>query len=124
MAELIFDERLGQVAGTLAGVDGIRIWHDQALVKPAYGNHTAFHFDNPFWSFSSRDSLSLWVALDDATIANGCLWYLPRHAQGNAFEPVAIGENLGDIFKFTRSGAKYRPCRPIAPPAASFTTTA
>jgi phytanoyl-CoA hydroxylase len=99
MAELMFDERLGKVAGTLAGVDGIRIWHDQALVKPAYGNHTAFHFDNPFWSFSSHDSISLWVALDDATLANGCLWYFPGTHKETRFEPVGIGENLGDIFK-------------------------
>ena len=99
MAELIFDERLGRLAGALAGVDGIRIWHDQALVKPAYGNHTAFHFDNPFWSFHSKDSLSIWLALDDATLENGCLWYFPGTHKETLFEPVGIGENLGDIFK-------------------------
>lgn len=99
MAELIFDERLGQVAGTLAGVDGIRIWHDQALVKPPYGNHTAFHMDNPFWSFSSKDAISLWVALDDATLANGCLWYLPGTHKLATFAPTDIGENLGGLFK-------------------------
>ncbi len=99
MAELIFDERLGRVAGTLAGVDGIRIWHDQALVKPPYGNHTAFHCDNPFWSFSSKNAISLWIALDDATLANGCLWYLPGTHLSASFEPTGIGENLGSLFK-------------------------
>ncbi len=54
MAELMFDEKLGRMAATLAGIDGIRIWHDQALIKPPYGNHTAFHLDNPFWSFHSQ----------------------------------------------------------------------
>src|ERR1700694_4573080 len=56
MAELMYDERLGRLAGTLAGVDGMRVWHDQALVKPPYGNHTSFHFDDPFWSFYSHDA--------------------------------------------------------------------
>src|SRR5690606_7533934 len=46
MRELMFDRRMGEVAGTLAGVDGIRIWHDQALIKPPYGNPTAWHLDN------------------------------------------------------------------------------
>ena len=32
MAELIFDPRLGRLAGLLAGVDGMRVWHDQALI--------------------------------------------------------------------------------------------
>jgi phytanoyl-CoA hydroxylase len=99
MAELIFDERLGRLAGTLAGVEGIRVWADQALVKPGYGNITAFHLDDPFWSFSSKDSLTIWLALDDATIENGCLWYLPGTHQEATFELVSIGENLGDIFR-------------------------
>jgi phytanoyl-CoA hydroxylase len=99
MAEIIFDERLGRLVGALSGVDGVRIWHDQALVKPPYGNHTAFHYDNPFWSFHSHDSVSMWVALDDATLANGCLWYLPGTHLSATFQPVGIGENMGDMFK-------------------------
>src|SRR5689334_5529048 len=58
MKELMFDARLGKMMADLAGVDGIRIWHDQALIKPAWGNPTGWHLDNPFWSFTSRDSLS------------------------------------------------------------------
>ena len=99
MAELMFDERLGRLAGTLAGVDGIRIWHDQALFKPPYGNPTAFHLDNPFWSFHSKDAISIWVALDDATLPNGCLWYLPGTHHEASFTAINIGEELGDIFK-------------------------
>ena len=99
MAELIYDERLARLAGLLAGVDGVRLWHDQALIKPPYGNHTAFHFDDPYWSFYSRQAVNVWVALDDATLANGCLWYLPGTHREARFELVAIAENLGDVFK-------------------------
>lgn len=99
MAELMLDQRLGEVAGRLAGVDGIRIWHDQALFKPPYGNPTAWHLDNPYWSFSSHDSISLWVALDDATLANGCMWYLPGTQRTARHETVGIGHNQTDLFK-------------------------
>jgi len=99
MAKIIYDENLGRMAATLAGIDGIRIWHDQALIKPPYGNHTAFHLDNPFWSFHSPNAISIWVALDDATLSNGCLWYLSGTHKEATFESVGIGENLGDIFK-------------------------
>jgi hypothetical protein len=99
MAELIFDENLGRLAATLAGIDGIRIWHDQALIKPPYGNHTAFHMDDPFWSFHSKNAISIWVALDDATLANGCLWYLPGTHKESTYESTGIGENLGSLFK-------------------------
>ncbi len=115
MAELMLDARLGKVAATLAQVDGIRVWHDQALIKPPYGNPTAWHLDVPYWSFQSRDALSIWVALDDATLANGCLWYLPGTHKTARFENVNIGHNQRDLFKLypeweTREAVSV-PCR-------------
>jgi len=99
MREIMFDPRLGEMATTLAGVDGIRIWHDQALIKPPYGNPTAWHLDNPYWSFSSRNAISIWVALDDATLANGCMFYLPGSHKTARFENANIGVNVGNLFK-------------------------
>ena len=98
MRSLMHDSRLGAAAGTLAGVDGIRIWHDQALFKPPFGNPTSWHLDNPFWSFSSRDAISVWVALDDATKDNGCLYYLPGTHKAARYDNVGIGQNLADLF--------------------------
>jgi ectoine hydroxylase-related dioxygenase (phytanoyl-CoA dioxygenase family) len=98
LAALILDSRLGEVAARLAGVSAIRIWHDQALIKPPYGNPTSWHLDNPFWSFSSRDAISVWIALDDATTANGCLWYLPGTQRSARFDLVEIGSNFGALF--------------------------
>jgi phytanoyl-CoA hydroxylase len=98
MHRLMHDPRLGEVAATLAGIDGIRIWHDQALVKPPYGNPTGWHLDNPYWSFSSPQALSLWVALDDATLGNGCMWYVPGSHKTARYENSGIGPNLADLF--------------------------
>src|SRR5262245_14784999 len=97
MAKLIMDPELGRVAGTLAGGDGIRIWHEQAVIKPTFGNPTAWHLDNPYWSFASRDSISIWVALDDATLANGCMWYIPGSHKTARFDNVGIGQSIGDL---------------------------
>jgi len=99
MRELVLDECLGRMAGTLAGVDGLRIWHDQALIKGPYGNATSWHLDNPFWSFSHPISISVWVALDDATIENGCLWYLPGTHKEAGYKDTFIGANMRDLFK-------------------------
>lgn len=99
MRALMFDERLGRLAATLAGVDGVRIWHDQALIKPPFGNPTGWHLDNPYWSFSSRDAISLWMALDDATLSNGCMYYIPGSHKTATYDNAGIGERLGDLFK-------------------------
>ncbi|MCY3781443.1 MAG: phytanoyl-CoA dioxygenase family protein [Chloroflexi bacterium] len=98
MRRLMLDERLGKMAADLAGVDGIRIWHDQALIKPPWGNPTAWHLDNPYWSFSSRAAISLWVALDDATRDNGCLYFLPGTHKLATWDNVSIGSNISGLF--------------------------
>ena len=95
--ELMHDERLGRIAATLAGIEGIRIWHDQALIKEPLANPTSFHRDVPYWSFDSHDAISLWVALDDATVQNGCLYIMPGSQSLTDFRVGAIGENVGAI---------------------------
>jgi ectoine hydroxylase-related dioxygenase (phytanoyl-CoA dioxygenase family) len=100
MRKLILDERLGKVAATLAGVDGVRLYHDQALFKPAQGNPTAWHLDNPFWSFHSPKAMTMWIALDDATLGNGCMWYVPgSHKTATPEKNLNIGEDFAGLFK-------------------------
>lgn len=96
--QVMLDERLGKMAAELAGVDGIRIWHDQALIKKPWANPTSWHLDTPYWSFSDSRALSIWVALDDATYENGCLFFIPGSCQKTTFENPGIGKNMGAIF--------------------------
>ncbi|HHB78307.1 MAG TPA: phytanoyl-CoA dioxygenase family protein [Saprospiraceae bacterium] len=98
MKELIFDERIGKMAAELAQVNGIRVWHDQALIKRPWANPTAWHLDTPFWSFSHRQALSIWIALDDVTIQNGCLYFLPGTHKETQFDEPGIAASIGDIF--------------------------
>jgi phytanoyl-CoA hydroxylase len=98
LAELLLDLRIGDLAAALTGVERMRLWNDQALFKPPWGNPTAWHLDAPYWSFDDRRALTVWVALDDATVENGCLWYLPGTHLSAGFDAVDLGSNLGGIF--------------------------
>ena len=98
MKKIMLDERLGKMAADLAGWDGTRIWHDQALIKRPWGNPTALHLDTPFWSFSDRRALSIWVALDDATYQNGCLYFFPGTYHKTRNEMTGIGIIMDSIF--------------------------
>ena len=100
MEKIMKDERIGKMAADLAGVDGIRIWHDQALIKKPWANPTSWHLDTPFWSFSDRRALSIWVALDDATLENGCLFFIPGSHQKTTFKNPGIGKNMDSVFDF------------------------
>ena len=97
--EIMMDERIGQMAATLAGWEGTRIWHDQALIKKPWANPTAWHLDTPFWSFSDRRALSIWVALDDATYENGCLYFIPGSYKDTRFDNPGIGKNMDAVFE-------------------------
>ena len=99
MRKIMLDKNLGQMAAILAGVDGIRIWHDQALIKRPWANPTSFHLDTPYWSFSDKRALSIWVALDDVTLENGCLFFIPGSYKKTKLSLAGIGKNIGDIFK-------------------------
>lgn len=96
--ELMFDEQIGQMAARLSGTSGIRIWHDQALIKRPWANPTAWHLDTPFWSFSDRNAISIWIALDDATLQNGCLFFIPGSHKKTRFDKITIGRNMDGIF--------------------------
>ena len=98
MRQLVYDRRIGKMAAKLVDAKGMRVWHDQALFKPPFGNATAWHLDNPYWSFSSKQSLSFWIALDDATPANGCMWYIPGSHLEASYQNVGIGQNQADLF--------------------------
>jgi phytanoyl-CoA hydroxylase len=97
--KIMKDERIGKMAATLASVDRIRIWHDQALFKRPWANPTAWHLDTPFWSFSDKRAISVWVALDDATLENGCLYFIPGSHNETKFDKVSIGKNMDSIFE-------------------------
>ncbi|MNN17004.1 Phytanoyl-CoA dioxygenase (PhyH) [compost metagenome] len=107
--ELMVDKRIGEMAAKLAGVDGIRIWHDQALFKRPFANPTAWHLDTPFWSFSDRKALSIWIALDDSTLENGCMYFVPQSYKHTGFENLGIGKNMGTIFEHYPQMAKVNP---------------
>lgn len=90
---------LGQMLCQLEGVSGFRVWHDQALIKEPFGNPTGWHLDNPYWSFFSKNAISIWIALEDATLENGCMWFVPGTHKIATFDNVNIGPNMADLFK-------------------------
>lgn len=99
LRELVYDPSLAELAARLVGADGMRLWHDQALIKEPYANQTSFHRDTPYWSMTTRRTVNFWLALDDATLENGCLWYLPGTHKLGDFTHVEIGTGMGDLFK-------------------------
>jgi hypothetical protein len=61
-------------------LDGpVRFWHDQLFCKPAkHGGVVAWHQDYSYWTRTKPMAhLTCWIALDDSSLENGCLHYIP-----------------------------------------------
>lgn len=48
-----------------------------ALQQPGIGGEVVPHQDNSFLRTEPPSCTGLWLALEDATIVNGCLWAIP-----------------------------------------------
>jgi len=95
----------------------VRFWHDQIFYKPAKkGGVVAWHQDYSYWTRTIPIAhITCWCALDDATIENGCLHYIPgSHKWGLMPKPVIAGEPEG-IKDFLNDEQKEKFAHP--PPA-------
>ena len=56
----------------------IKLYSDQMFVKPAHhGTEVPYHHDSAYWPFADPGLVSCWLAIDDSTIDNGCVCYVP-----------------------------------------------
>lgn len=69
-----------KITGVVKSVlgDAIELYQSMALVKPAYGGvEKPWHQDNAYFSVENLDQvIGCWIALDDATVENGCMHLL------------------------------------------------
>lgn len=73
--ELVFSRRLARIAAELMGVDGVRLYHDQALYKEPGGGVTPWHADQYYWSFSTDRCCTIWLPLQETPKAMGPLTF-------------------------------------------------
>jgi len=76
--DLIWAPAFRMAAYQLLG-QSFRFFHDQLFCKPAkHGGVVAWHQDFSYWTFTKpMHHLTCWIGLDDATVENGCLYYVP-----------------------------------------------
>lgn len=70
---LIFSTRLAQIASDLMQVDGVRLYHDQALFKEGGGGITPWHADQYYWPLETDKTVTLWIPLQATPLEMGPL---------------------------------------------------
>ena len=77
----------------------VRFWHDQLFCKPAgHGGVVAWHQDYSYWTRTRPMAhLTCWIALDDSTVENGCLYYVPGSHRWNLLPVTGLTGNMDEI---------------------------
>ena len=91
--EIAFHARLAQSARLLSDSHHVRIYHDHAMIKPPgqQSKETNWHQDAPYWPMDPLGSFSAWIAVDDVTVDNGCLHFVPRSHKFGKQPPIRLG---------------------------------
>lgn len=105
----VYERRTQDIAGQLLG-EGMAIDYDQLLAKQPYKDDAVFawHQDMAYWPDTpDRRTSTFWLAIDDSTIENGCMRFVPatnKEPRLRPHEPVfggrgtshALGTKLRD----------------------------
>jgi len=106
------------VLSSLIGADPI-LYADQAMIKPAHiGSEKPWHQDNAYFTIKPLEAVcGVWVALEDATISNGCMHVLAgQHQRGalrhhHTFDCEIVSDridpNLGTPVELPAGGAMF-----------------
>lgn len=83
LASILLAESMGQLVANVMGWSSVRIAQDDLLWKPpghANGTVVGFHQDSAYISSQfepyENNSVTVWIALDDADEETGCLQYV------------------------------------------------
>jgi ectoine hydroxylase-related dioxygenase (phytanoyl-CoA dioxygenase family) len=71
--ELIFSKRIAKIATDLMQVEGVRLYHDQALFKEGGGGITPWHADQYYWPLSTDKTITAWIPLQATPLEMGPL---------------------------------------------------
>jgi len=86
--EFVFSKRLAKIATDLMQVQGVRLYHDQALYKESSGGITPWHADQFYWPLSSPKTVTVWIPLQTTLMEMGPLAFAEKSHN------VEIGRDL------------------------------
>lgn len=84
IARFVLAKRFARVAAELMGVDGVRLYHDQALCKEPGGGRTPWHQDQYYWPLDTEHTITMWMPLVDVPAEVGSMTFVTgSHRMGD-----------------------------------------
>ena len=81
------DPNILDMVAQVIGPD-IILWNSSFFAKPAVnGKKTPWHQDGEYWPLRPLATCTVWLAIDDATLENGCLKFMPGSHKRKELRP-------------------------------------
>ena len=78
-----YDPRLAEIAADIGLRDAVAVQSMAIFKQPGIGGEVGCHQDATFLYTTPMTVTGFWIALEDATIDNGCLWIAPGEHRGS-----------------------------------------
>jgi len=118
---LVFSRRLAGIAAGLMEVDGVRLYHDQALYKEAGGGHTPWHADQYYWPLATDRTVTIWLPLQETPLEMGPLEFSEgSHRMADGRDLAISDESEEAIHRALASGPYRHVVEPFSLGDASF----
>jgi hypothetical protein len=101
------------VARSVCGPDVI-MWGSEIFAKPAgVGKATPWHQDNytpavkPKVEGGHSSAISIWIAIDDVGLDNGCMRFIPETGRGGGALPHGPADTAGSLLNFNVAESEF-----------------
>lgn len=95
--QFVLARRFAKVAAELMGVEGTRLYHDQALFKEPGGGPTPWHQDQHYWPLDTDKTVTLWMPLVDVTAAMGTMNFASGSQAGGYLGDLPISDRSEEV---------------------------
>jgi len=114
--DVIWNPAFAMAAHQLLENKPVRFWHDQLFCKPAkHGGVVAWHQDYSYWTRTiAMQHLTCWTGLDDATVENGCLHYIPKSHKWGLLDAPSLAGDMNGLMENLTEEQKEQFRNPVA----------
>jgi hypothetical protein len=118
----VLARRFGRIAAELLGVRGVRIYHDQALLKEPGGGITPWHQDQHYFPLATNNTITMWMPLTDAEPEMGIMRFASgSHREGYLGDMPISDDSEARFETFVRErGFRITPSAPMRAGDATF----
>jgi ectoine hydroxylase-related dioxygenase (phytanoyl-CoA dioxygenase family) len=118
----VLSRRFAKIAADLMGVAGVRLYHDQALLKEPGGGITPWHQDQHYWPLDTDDTVTMWMPLIDVSPEMGTMHFASgSHRDGYLGDLPISDESERNFEAYIRAhGYRVEPAPAMAAGDATF----